>query len=178
MKKSEENNKPKENNQVAKEQGKENKKQLQSLQEQLQAQTQKNEEQQKKIEELEKTVKKLEDTIKILNNSNTLMAGEKNELLARCTALEKRMDENTTRKNTEATTHIRMIDDSNARRTHNQMKRTRGIECQYIEAIHIKDAMKTIEIDNETTQRNSTTVIMVGTNDIKQGMHQRIPGRR
>ena len=29
--------------------------------------------------------------------------------------------------------------------------------------------METIEIDNEITQRNSTTVIMVGTNDIKQG---------
>ena len=29
--------------------------------------------------------------------------------------------------------------------------------------------MEIIEIDNETTQRNSTTVIMVGTNDIKQG---------
>ena len=79
------------------------------------------------------------------------------------------MYENTTRKSTEATTHIRLIADSNARRTHNQLKRTRGIECQYIEAIHIKDAMETIEIDNETTQRNSTTVIMVETNDIKQG---------
>ena len=114
---------------MAKEQRKENKKQLQNLQEQLQEETQKNEEQQKKIEELEKTVKKLEDTNKILNNSNTIMAREKNELLARCTTLEKRMDENTTRKSTEATTHISLIGDSNARRTHNQLKRTR-IECQ------------------------------------------------
>ena len=61
-----------------------------------------------------------------------------------------------------------MIDDSNARRTHNQLKQTRGIECQYREAIHIKEAMETLETDNETTQGNSTTVIMAGTNDIKQ----------
>ena len=79
-------------------------------------------------------------------------------------SIRKRMDENTARNSTEATTHIRLIRESNARRTHNQLKRTRGIECQYIEAIHIKDAMEPIEMDNETT-----TVIMVGTNDIKQG---------